>query len=84
MTKKDIVKQICDKTSLPYSQVRVVVQSTIDAIIETVLKEGKIELRNFGVFKIKHRAPEGARPENRRNSSRPRQEGYRLQGWTLA
>jgi integration host factor subunit beta len=61
VTKKDIVKEICDKTSLPYSQVRVVVQSTIDAIIETVLKEGKIELRNFGVFKIKQRAPRKAR-----------------------
>ncbi|MFH1422417.1 MAG: HU family DNA-binding protein, partial [Planctomycetota bacterium] len=54
-TKKEIVKQICDKTALPQAQVREIVQSTLDAIINTVLEEGKIELRNFGVFKVKKR-----------------------------
>jgi len=32
-----------------------------DGIVETLLSEGRIELRNFGVFEIKQRKPRRAR-----------------------
>ncbi len=61
MTKNDIVVQIARDTNLSYKDVRRVVQSTLDSITETLLKEGKIELRNFGVFKVRPRKARKAR-----------------------
>lgn len=55
MTKRDIVRQIAEELGLPQSQTREVVQRTFDAIIDILTTEHKIELRNFGVFKIKLR-----------------------------
>src|SRR6476659_5027521 len=37
------------------------VQKTCDAIVETLLEERRIELRNFGVFEVKQRAARKAR-----------------------
>jgi len=37
------------------------VQRTLDTIIQTLVSEGRIELRNFGVFEVKRRAPRKAR-----------------------
>lgn len=61
MTKKDIVKIISESTQLPQSMVKDVVQQTFDAIIELLSNSGHVELRNFGVFKIKYRKPRKAR-----------------------
>ena len=61
MTNNDIVVQIARDTNLSYKDVRRVVQSTLDCITETLLKEGKIELRNFGVFKVRDRKARKAR-----------------------
>ena len=38
-----------------------IVQQTFDAIVKTLLEDGRIELRNFGVFEVKQRAPRKAR-----------------------
>ncbi|MGE4004108.1 MAG: HU family DNA-binding protein, partial [Planctomycetaceae bacterium] len=38
-----------------------IVQKTFDAIIETLVEERRIELRNFGVFEVKKRAARKAR-----------------------
>src|SRR5207249_309956 len=61
MTKKEIVKQIADKVGLTQVETKEVVQSTFDAIIDAIASEGRIELRNFGVFEVKGRAPRKAR-----------------------
>ena len=53
MTKKEIVKQIADKVGLTQVETKEVVQSTFDAIIDAIASEGRIELRNFGVFEVK-------------------------------
>ncbi|HQP10216.1 MAG TPA: HU family DNA-binding protein, partial [Candidatus Omnitrophota bacterium] len=55
MTKKDIVLKITDMTGIKQVDVKKVVQSTFDVIIESLLRSEKVELRNFGVFKIKER-----------------------------
>lgn len=59
MTKKEIVKAISQDVGLPKSKTREVVQKTFDAIIDALVNEGRIELRNFGIFEVKKRA---ARP----------------------
>jgi nucleoid DNA-binding protein len=69
VTKKEIVRQLCDKAnkekllkgSLTQLATKEIVQWTFDAIIETLVAEGRIELRNFGVFEVKQRKPRKAR-----------------------
>ncbi|MCA9164491.1 MAG: integration host factor subunit beta [Planctomycetales bacterium] len=61
MTKKEIVKSISDKTGLTQLQIKEIVQLTFDGIIETLLDEGRVELRNFGVFQVKSRKARKAR-----------------------
>jgi nucleoid DNA-binding protein len=55
MTKKDIILKVSDETNLKQIDVKKVVQKTFDCIIESLARGEKIELRNFGVFKIKQR-----------------------------
>ena len=61
MTKKEIVKTISDETGLNQQQIKTVVQKTFDAIVATLVEEGRIELRNFGVFQVRPRAARKAR-----------------------
>lgn len=61
MTKKEIVKTISDETGLNQQQIKDIVQKTFDAIIKTLEEEGRIELRNFGVFQVRTRAARKAR-----------------------
>ena len=61
MTKKDIIKNIADTIGLTQVQTRKVVQSTFDAITDTIAREGKIQLRNFGIFEVKTRKARKAR-----------------------
>ena len=55
MTKKDIVLKITDMTGIKQIDVKKIVQKTFDVIIESLIRCEKVELRNFGVFKIKER-----------------------------
>lgn len=55
MTKRDIVLKISDDTGIKQLDVKKVVQKAFDTIIDALIKNEKIELRNFGVFKIKER-----------------------------
>lgn len=55
MTKKDIVLKVSDETNLKQIDVKKIVQRTFDCIIEALIRGEKIELRNFGVFKVKQR-----------------------------
>lgn len=61
MTKKEIVKTISDEIGLTQLKTKEIVQKTFDAIVETLCDEGRIELRNFGVFEVKRRAARKAR-----------------------
>ncbi len=61
MTKKEIVRTISEEIGLTQLQTKEIVQKTCDAIVDTVVKEERIELRNFGVFEVKRRAPRKAR-----------------------
>ena len=61
MTKKEIVKQISEKLGMTQLKTKEIVQLTFDAIVETLLSEKRIELRNFGVFEVKRRKARKAR-----------------------
>lgn len=57
MTKKDIALKVADKTGIKQITVKQVLQGIFDCVIESLIRDEKIELRNFGVFKIKTRRP---------------------------
>jgi integration host factor subunit beta len=61
MTKKEIVRAIAEKLDLPGATVLEAVQMVFDGITETLVHEGGIELRNFGIFQVKKRQPRKAR-----------------------
>ncbi|MCA9208969.1 MAG: integration host factor subunit beta [Planctomycetales bacterium] len=61
MTKKEIVKAISEEIGLTQLRTKEIVQKTFDAIVETLVEDGRIELRNFGVFEVKKRAARKAR-----------------------
>jgi nucleoid DNA-binding protein len=61
VTKKEIVKTISDEIGLTQLKTKEIVQKTFDAIVETLVEERRIELRNFGVFEVKQRAARKAR-----------------------
>jgi nucleoid DNA-binding protein len=61
VTKKEIVKQISERIGLTQLKTKDIVQQTFDAIVETLLEVGRIELRNFGVFEVKMRKARKAR-----------------------
>lgn len=61
MTKKEIVKAISEELGLTQLKTKEIVQKTFDAIIETLVTDRRIELRNFGVFEVKERAARKAR-----------------------
>ena len=61
MTKKEIVKTISEEIGLTQLKTKEIVQKTFDAIVETLVEDHRIELRNFGVFEVKRRAARKAR-----------------------
>jgi nucleoid DNA-binding protein len=56
VTKKEIVRTISEKIGLTQLQTKEIVQKTFDAVVEALVAEHRIELRNFGVFEVKRRA----------------------------
>lgn len=55
MTKKEIAIKIADETGIKQIVVKKIVQKTIDTMIEALSSGQTLELRNFGVFKVKER-----------------------------
>ncbi len=61
VTKKEIVKQIAERIGETQLKTKDIVQRTFDAIVDTLIEQGRIELRNFGVFEVKQRKARKAR-----------------------
>ena len=66
LTKNDIVRTLAEKYELEIASTRRVVQGTLDMVLDALLKEDKVELRNFGVFEVIQRKGRIARnPKSR-------------------
>jgi integration host factor subunit beta len=61
MTKKDMAKAIAEEMDLTHMQAKEILQRVLDGITQTLVQQGRIELRNFGVFEVKKRKPRKAR-----------------------
>ena len=55
MTKKDIVLKVASQTGLKQQDVKRVVQRSLDVVVEALKQGETVELRNFGIFKVKSR-----------------------------
>jgi DNA-binding protein HU-beta/integration host factor subunit alpha len=55
VTKKDIVMQIATETGIKQIYVKKIVQKALDHITKSLVKGETVELRNFGIFKVKSR-----------------------------
>ena len=63
MTKKDLTRTISEEVDLTQHQVKHIVQETFNSIVSTLAEEGRVELRNFGVFEVQWRkARKGRNP----------------------
>ena len=61
MTKKEMVKEIAADLDIDQILTKQIVQRCLDGILQVIKSQGRIELRNFGVFEMKQRAPRKAR-----------------------
>ena len=61
MTKKEIARKIAKQFEITQLLALEAVQMVFDGILETLVDEGRIELRDFGVFAVKRRRPRKAR-----------------------
>jgi len=61
LTKKEMVRRIATELGVDQALAKKVVQRCLDMILEIVAKDGRLELRNFGVFAAKLRAARKAR-----------------------
>jgi integration host factor subunit beta len=61
VTKKEMAKAIAEDMGILQTQAQQIVQRVFDGITETLVQEGRIELRNFGVFEVNKRKPRKAR-----------------------
>ena len=65
LTKRDIVLDIYEGTSIPQKDVRETVQRTLNAIAKALAEGRNVELRNFGVFKVQVRKSRIGRNPNK-------------------
>ena len=55
------MRTIAEELGLTQGQTEQIVQKTFDSIVNTLVEEGRVELRNFGVFVVKRRKAHKAR-----------------------
>jgi nucleoid DNA-binding protein len=61
MTKKEMATVIADDLGLTALQATEIIQRVLGGITQTLVTEGRVELRNFGVFEVKKRKPRRGR-----------------------
>ncbi len=57
VTKKELIDRIAENTQAKRVVVKRIVQSFLDAVIEELAKNNRLEFRDFGVFETRTRAP---------------------------
>ena len=71
LTKRDLVERISKDTGMVQHDVRKVIQKTLDYLADSLIQGKTVELRNFGVFKVKlHKARIGRNPKRPRSDVR--------------
>jgi len=53
--KKELVRSVAEALDINQTQAKKIVQRLFDTVVATLAAEGRVELRNFGVFEVKRR-----------------------------
>ncbi len=61
VTKNDMVLKIAHDMNMHQTDIKRIVQMTLDQITEVLAAKGRLELRNFGIFEVKTRKKRKAR-----------------------
>jgi len=61
VTKRDLIRSVCRDLNIAPKLAQVAVQKVLDTVLERIATEGRVELRNFGIFEVKRRAAHKAR-----------------------
>ncbi|KMQ52694.1 Integration host factor [Chitinispirillum alkaliphilum] len=61
ITKKDLVERISDRTGLTQVDTKIVLESFLESLADTLQKGNNVEIRGFGRFKIKQKNARTAR-----------------------
>lgn len=56
VTKKDLVDRIAERTREKRTNVKKIIQTFLDEIVEELARGNRLEFRDFGVFEIRERA----------------------------
>ena len=65
LTKREIVQKIYESANFNHKDVTLIVQKTLDCIMEGLTSGMNVELRNFGVFEVQVRKQRVGRNPNR-------------------
>ncbi len=55
MTRKDLAAKIAEGTGMKQTEVKTIIDRVLGEISESLVRGEKVELRDFGVFKVKQR-----------------------------
>lgn len=61
LTKKDLARAISESLGTTRLQAMEIIDKILHSITETLVEDGRVELRNFGVFDVRRRRPRIAR-----------------------
>ncbi len=61
VTKHELALKIAKKLNMPHEDIKRIVQMILDGMIEVLATEGRLELRNFGIYEVKTRKPRTGR-----------------------
>ena len=61
MSKRELVESAATQVGVDVETARVVVRAFLDELMDALVRDGRVELRQFGVFELKERQPRRAR-----------------------
>ena len=61
MTKVELIEEVANEADLTKKDAKVVVQTVLDSITDSLQRGEKVELRGFGSFRIRNRRPRQGR-----------------------
>ncbi len=72
MTKREIVNKIAKKVGLPQQLVKRIIEELLGELREALVRGERIEIRNFGIFRVKVMRPKtGRNPQTGESISLP-------------
>ena len=81
VTRRDIIRAISEELDLTKVQTSHIIHDPFDAIVNTLVEEGRVELRNFGVSRCDGGKPPGSQPAYRGKRHGARTMPRHLQAW---